>query len=145
MSSLKKFFLFILVAIVFTITNGCKKDDSNPTASGDQLVGTWVLTKVIVTTPQGKVNMTPQEAGITMTLIIKSDQTYQRTQTTQGPPTNESGTWSVASGTLTAKATTGETLTFPYRVNGNILQLDTTTNDPSTGAVLPMTLEYTKQ
>jgi len=145
MSNLRRSFLFILAAIVLIIAYGCKKDDSNPTASGDDLVGTWVLTKVIVITPQGKVNYTPQQAGITMTVTLRSDKTYQQTQTTNGQTTNESGTWSVSNGSIIANATTGTTMTLPYRVNGNILQLDSTTTDPSTGAVLPMTLEYTKQ
>lgn len=146
MTSLKRNFLVILIVSIIILLNGCKKDDSNPTASGDELVGTWVLTKIIVTAPQGKINMTPQEAGLTMTVSLKSDRTYQQTQTTtQEGQTFENGTWSVSNGTLTAKATSGNTQSFPYRIIGNTLQLDTATTDPSTGALLPMTLEFTKQ
>lgn len=146
MTPKKQIFLFIVIIVGSSLIGSCNKNGSDLITSGNELVGTWVLTKIIVAypPPQGKTELTPQQANMTMTIIIKNDKTLQLIQNTQGRIINESGTWSVDNGILTAVSISGK-ITLPYRINGNILQLDTTEIDAQTGNTLPITLEFTKQ
>lgn len=134
---------FFIILTTLTLV-GCNEDITNSIVSEDEIIGTWVLTKIIASYPSGKKEITPQEEDLAITIIIDIDKTYQRYQNAQGQITNDSGTWSIANGVLTV-ISDSETFIFPCRVNGNILQLATTTKDPDSGIMLPITLEFTKQ
>jgi hypothetical protein len=123
---------------------GCKEDINAPNISENDIIGTWVLTKIIASYPSGKKELTPQEANLTMTIILNSDKTFQQNQNSKGQITNNSGTWSIANGVLTVISTSG-TFTILCRLYGNILQVASTIIDPDSGNILPITLEFTKQ
>lgn len=139
----KSLLSFFIILTTFTLV-GCNEDITNSIVSEDEIIGTWVLTKIIASYPSGKKEITPQEENLAITISLDSDKTYQKNQNAQGQITNDSGTWSIANGVLTV-ISDSETFIFPCRVNGNILQLATTTKDPDSGIMLPITLEFTKQ
>src|ERR1035437_1196123 len=138
--SLLSFFIFL---IALTISS-CKEDINAPNISENDIIGTWVLTKIIASYPSGKKELTPQEENLTMTIILNSDKTFQQNQNSKGQITNNSGTWSIANGVLTVISTSG-TFTIVCRLYGNILQVASTIIDPDSGNILPITLEFTKQ
>ena len=140
----KKSLLSFFIILATLILVGCNSDITNSEVSEDEIIGTWVLTKIIASYPSGTQELTPQEENLAITIIIDIDKTYQRYQNAQGQITNDSGTWSIANGVLTVVSDT-ETFNFPCRVNGNILQLASTTKDPDSGIMLPITLEFTEQ
>jgi hypothetical protein len=123
---------------------GCKEDINLPNISENDIIGTWILTKIIASYPSGKKELTPQEANLTMTIILNSDKTFLQNQNSKGQITNNSGTWSIANGVLTVISTSG-TFTLLCRLYGNILQVASTIIDPDSGNILPLTLELTKQ
>jgi len=123
---------------------GCKEDVNAPNISENDLIGTWVLTKIIASYPSGKKELTPQEENLSITIILNSDKTFQKNQNSKGQITNNSGTWSTANGVLTIVSTSGS-YTLVCRLNGNILQVASTIIDPDSGNILPITLEFTKQ
>jgi hypothetical protein len=124
--------------------SSCKEDINAPNISENDIIGTWVLTKIIASYPSGKKELTPQEENLTMTIILNSDKTFQQNQNSKGQITNNSGTWSIANGVLTVISTSG-TFTIVCRLYGNILQVASTIIDPDSGNILPITLEFTKQ
>ena len=139
----KSLLSFFIILTALTIV-GCKEDINAPNISENDIIGTWVLTKIIASYPSGKKELTPQEANLTMTIILNSDKTFQQNQNSKGQITNNSGTWSIANGVLTVISTSG-TFTLLCRLYGNILQVASTIIDPDSGNILPLTLELTKQ
>ena len=139
----KSLLSFFIILTALTIA-GCKEDINAPNISENDIIGTWVLTKIIASYPSGKEELTPQEANLTMTIILNSDKTFQQNQNLKGQITNKSGTWSIANGVLTVISTSG-TFTLLCRLYGNILQVASTIIDPDSGNILPLTLELTKQ
>lgn len=139
----KSLLSFFIILTALTIV-GCKEDINAPNISENDIIGTWVLTKIIASYPSGKKELTPQEAKLTMTIILNSDKTFQQNQNSKGQITNNSGTWSIANGVLTVISTSG-TFTLLCRLYGNILQVASTIIDPDSGNILPLTLELTKQ
>ncbi len=136
------FSLFIMSAVL--IVAGCDEDDNTPNIMENDVIGTWVLTKIIVTYPLGAIEIYPQEENSTAIIILNSDKTYQRDQNIQGQVANDSGSWSVANGTLII-VSDSVTYNFPCHINGNKLQIATTRTDPDSGTILPITLEFTRQ
>lgn len=63
----KKKLLLLLISICILVVNSCKED--NLVSPEDQLVGTWVLTKLTVTRQGQTIVQTPAEAGVQITLI----------------------------------------------------------------------------
>ena len=139
----KSLLSFFIILTALTIA-GCKEDINAPNISEKDIIGTWVLTKIIASYPSGKKELTPQEANLTMTIILNSDKTFQQNQNSKGQITNHSGTWSIANGVLTVISTSG-TFTLLCRLYGNILQVASTIIDPDSGNILPLILELTKQ
>ena len=139
----KSLLSFFIILTALTIA-GCKEDINAPNISEKDIIGTWVLTKIIALYPSGKKELTPQEGNLTMTIILNSDKTFQQNQNSKGQITNNSGTWSIANGVLTVISTSG-TFTLLCRLYGNILQVASTIIDRDSGNILPITLEFTKQ
>ena len=140
----KKSLLSVFIILTALTIVGCKEDNNAPNISENDIIGTWILTKIIASYPSGKKELTPQEANLTMTIILNSDKTFQQNQNSKGQITNNSGTWSIANGVLTVISTSG-TFTLLCRLYGNILQVASTIIDPDSGNILPLTLELTKQ
>ncbi len=139
----KSLFSLFIILIVLTVI-GCDENISNPVVSENEVIGEWVLTKIIASSPLGTQEFTPQEQNSDVTIILNSDKTYQRNQNIQGQVTNDSGNWSVANGAITMVSDSAA-YTFPCHINGNKLQITTTITDPDSGTILPITLEFTKR
>jgi len=139
----KKYLAFLMIVLLVGLAS-CGKD--NPVDSQDNdLVGTWVLTKIYLTA-LGNMAVDPAEYGISGTFILRNDKTF--TATFKFPdsetPEVETGTWSVADGKITLKSSMGETEELPYSRNGNKLTVDTILELPMIGEQ-PAKLEFTKQ
>ena len=139
--SAKKILILLLISICILVVNSCKED--NPVSPEDQLVGTWVLTKLTVTRQGQTIVQTPAEAGVQITLILRSNKTFQMTQTDQSGTMTETGTWSSTDKEITAKSSDGSTEVIPYILAGNKLSL--TLQIEEGGIKFPVILEFTKQ
>jgi hypothetical protein len=87
-----------LVTIFFT---RCDKDDESPTEPPEtiDIVGTWDLVKMTLTTPTDTTVTTPDELAIRM--IFKSDHTFAEiTVLDQNSTSTRSGTWSISGSTV---------------------------------------------
>lgn len=135
-------FLIVLL-ILATLLTGCSKDDNPTSSSGDELVGTWVLTKIILIS-LGNTELNPAQVGFSGTIIMKSDRTFSATFTDADGPSTDSGTWSAANGKLTLKSSSGDTQVWPYGLSGNKLTIETNLEIPNLGNI-PVRLEFTKQ
>lgn len=135
-------FLIVLLVLA-TLLASCSKDDNPTSSSGDELVGTWVLTKIILIS-LGNTELNPAQVGFSGTIIMKSDRTFSATFTDADGPSTDSGTWSAANGKLTLKSSSGDTQVWPYGLSGNKLTIETNLEIPNLGNI-PVRLEFTKQ
>ncbi|MEJ5351161.1 MAG: lipocalin family protein [Melioribacteraceae bacterium] len=115
----KLFTLFLITLLIFTAS--CNKED-NPVSPENDIVGTWVLTKLILP-DYGNMEINPQQAGISVTFKMKSDHTFEATFTDSEGSETDTGTWSVSNGKITMKSNSGETQTFDYEISGNKLRI----------------------
>jgi len=134
--------LAVIVVAVFISSCNDDKDDNPVSSSGDELVGTWVLTKIIIPS-YGNAEMTPEQAGITATFILRTDRTFTVTTTDSTGTEVETGTWSAANGKVSLKGDT-ETVEMPYTLTGNKLTVETVYTFEPFGEV-NVKLELTKQ
>lgn len=143
MRKLKKFsfiLLFLSVAVVFT---SCSKDD-NPTESSDNdLVGVWVLSKVILTS-MGNMELTPDQIGVNVTFELRSDKTFKATTTDSTGTDVSTGTWSAANSKVTLKSSDGQTQEMPYTKSGDQLTVETVI-DMETYGTVPVKLVLNRQ
>ncbi len=132
-----------LLLIALLILTGCSKDDNPSSSEGDNLVGTWVLTKIILTS-LGNTELNPQQVGFSGTIIMRSDRTFSATFTDANGPRTDTGTWSVSNGKISMKSSSGETQVWPFGITGNKLTIETNLEIPNLGNI-PVRLEFTKQ
>jgi hypothetical protein len=140
---MKLYKVLSLLMIAVILITGCAKDDNPTSSAGDELVGTWVMTKIILTS-LGNTELTPSAVGYSATIIMKSDRTFTANYADSDGATTDAGTWSVANGKLSLKSNDGETQETPYTLNGNKLTIETTLDVPTFGQI-PVKLEFTKQ
>ncbi|NMB82479.1 MAG: lipocalin family protein [Ignavibacteria bacterium] len=136
-----KFLSILLISLI--LLSGCSNDDNPTSSSGDELVGTWILTKIILIS-LGNTELNPAQVGFSGTIIMKSDRTFTATFSDSDGPSTDTGTWSVANGKLTMKSSSGETQVWPYGLTGNKLTVETNLDVPNLGNI-PVRLEFTKQ
>jgi hypothetical protein len=140
---MKLYKVLSLLVIAVILMTGCSKEDNPTSSAGDELVGTWVMTKIILTS-LGNTELTPSAVGYSATIIMKSDRTFTANYADSDGATTDAGTWSVANGKLSLKSNDGETQETPYTLNGNKLTIETTLDVPTFGQI-PVKLEFTKQ
>lgn len=138
MTSFPKNFSALLFFSALISFIGC---DNNPTVSTNDLIGTWTLTKLTVS---GTTVLTPEQANLHITIVINTDGTYKTTVIDKSGTTVDNGTWTVSNGTVSIKHQDGTVENSAYTVSGNKLTLASTQKD-STGATIPVLLEFTKQ
>jgi len=141
----KRPYLFLIVIITtVSFLSSCKKDDNPVASNGDELVGTWVLTKIIVPS-YNNAELTPDDVGIHATFVLNKDRTFKVTMVDSSGTSVETGTWSTANGKVTLKGDT-ETIEMPYTLsdNGNKLTVETTYTFETFGEV-NVKLVLTKQ
>ena len=139
----RKLLLSFLIILTIVITNGCDDEIINPDISEDEIIGTWVLTKIIVSYPIGQKEQSPTEENLALTITLKNDKSYLRSQNNKGQITKDAGTWSITHGLLSLTSDS-KTFTFPCRLNENILQVAATVVDPNSGFMIPIRLEFSK-
>lgn len=133
----------ILLGLMLLIVSGCKKDD--PVSSTDALIGTWKLTYITAKVGGATLPMTPEQAGIQMTIVVKADNTYSATIVRADGTTTDTGTWSANATQFTMKSQDGTTNTKEYALSGNKLVVKGWEFvDPTFGNVVA-DLELTKQ
>ncbi|MDD5672804.1 MAG: hypothetical protein PHC61_01455 [Chitinivibrionales bacterium] len=95
----KAIFVGIAVSIALVTIIGCSKDPVS--GSNSPLVGTWVMTQVVVT-PTGSSAGTTITASATAfdTIVLNSNNTYSQDHLMQGASGTMSGTWSSAGDSL---------------------------------------------
>jgi len=111
----------LIVSLIITVIffAGCGDDNGNGPA-GNELIGTWEMTKITAEVSGVSMTFTPEEADLYMTLIINSDNTIEMTKIQGGITENGSGTWDTSEKKLILQGDEGATIT-DYTITGNIL------------------------
>jgi len=144
MRNFRKFSLLLLFMSISVLLFSCKDDEDPVSSSASDLIGTWSLTKVILTS-YGNIEIDPTTQGITAIFTLKSDNTFSVSENyTSGQLVTYSGTWSIADGKITMKSVDGETMEMPYTVSGSTLTVETTI-EYSTYGTIPVKMVLTKQ
>ncbi|MBI1937658.1 MAG: lipocalin family protein [Ignavibacteriales bacterium] len=140
---ISKKLLLLLALLLLFFTLGCEKED-NPVSPEDQVIGTWVLTKIIYTTPNGTIEFTPEAASISITLVINSDHTFSANVTQDDSTETIVGTWNVENGKVTIESTADvEPQVMDYSIEGDVLRMTINyTDDTGTQTV---TLVFNKK
>ena len=75
MKKFRTILIGVLTLAIVAMVSSCSKDD-NPTSSnsGDELVGTWILTKVIVP-DLNNIELSPDAIGLSAKFELRSDRT----------------------------------------------------------------------
>lgn len=141
--NLKRILSLSLIVVILTMI-GCKEDDNPASSSEDDLIGTWVLTSIVLTSYNNSV-LTPEQAGVSGTIIMKSDKTFESTFNMNGEEDSESGTWSATNSTITLNGETETIVLEDYSIQGNKLYVNTTIDITMLGGETPVKLEFTKQ
>ncbi len=140
----------LFVSLLIILTTGCDNKDKNPVSPEDNIVGTWVLTKLIL--PDFGMEYEPKTLGMNATFKMKSDKTFEVVFTDKQGSDTDLGTWSISNGKITMKSNSGDTQVFDYELSGNNLRITLTmdvsdlglSNIPGSGAV-KVIMEFTKQ
>ncbi len=141
--------LFLLPALIISVAYGCKSD--SPTEPKNDLVGTWKLTKIYANISGLNVVMTPEQAKetfgiqISVTIVAKSDATYEATVVRDGVSTIDKGTWSTSGNQFTLKSSDGTSVSREYSLNGNILTIKRWEIEVATIGKVIADFEMTKQ
>lgn len=99
---------------------------SGATTSSADLAGTWNVSKYeLVSASNSATKVELISAGASITVVLKSDGTYQIAMKTPGQPDeNITGTWSASSDTLTTTQTgRSGNMQFDYALSGTTLTL----------------------
>jgi len=133
--------VFCLFLALFLLRCG---DDDNPSSATSDIVGTWKLSQVIAITPQGTFAMTPEQAGMAITLTINSNGTYQAVVVENGITETDNGTWSMSDHTLTIHDQYGDTVQMECAFLGND-KIQVTQEEMVDGELWKMVMEFTRQ
>lgn len=137
--------VFILVCGLFI--GGCDKDSGTDT--GDDLTGTWELNEVTMNSKGQTVKVTPEQAGVQITLELNSDGSFSVTEIREGVTAVETGTWHVDGNQLIIEPEDEAPESIPFSLDGNRMtisqiEMEDIDNDgvPDTVA---MQLEFIRQ
>ncbi len=140
----RNYFAFILTFIIiissFSLTSCSDDDESNPldslTDRERAFVGTWNLNRVLVTDENGTVELTPNEANLSFTIVVNSDKSYSINGVEEGVTISENGTWSINGSFILLNSNSGGTSLFDYTVDGNTFTIEIEIRDPSQDNIL---------
>jgi hypothetical protein len=149
MTTIKKFFTVLLLLIVVFSVSSCKKDD-NPVSSGGTLAGTWALASISATAATGTITLTADQANVHITMVLKSDNTYQMALIESGSTSNDTGNYSAQNGNITFTSQDGSQQVWSYTISGSTLTAKTTMDlsaytQYGLSAQTPVTLVFNKQ
>lgn len=142
--------ILFLMMLLFILTSCNNNNSSNPVITNNGLIGTWLLTNISGSTPQGSITVTPGLVGISMTLVFKSDNTATLLMVQSGKTTNQSYKWITLNGTIVLTSTTGGIpIIIPYTQTGNKINVNSSSILPSINyngvTITSLSLEFTKQ
>ena len=146
MTSLKKYLAASLLVFLILSVTGCKKND-NPVTSNGSLTGTWVLSNITANTSSGTVTLTADQANVHITMVLKSDNSYQMTLVQGTSTTNDTGSYSTNNGSIIFTSQDGTQQTWTYTISGSSLTAHTTMDLSAYGfpGQTPVTLVFNKQ
>jgi hypothetical protein len=140
--------IMFLITLLSVLTS-CNKDSSNPIISQSGLVGTWILTNISGTTPQGSITVSPGLVGISMTMVLNNNNTATLTTVQQGQTTTQNFTWIDLNSTIVFTPTNGEVIIpLPYTKTGNKINVGYSSLLPSITyngvTITSLILEFTR-
>jgi len=129
--------ILIISFFLFTCSESTGPDEEN-------LVGTWKLTKMkfVYAFFTVEVDPTDPEVDLSMTLTIKSDNTYTLVTTDEGETTTVNGTWSTTGNKLMITEN-GEIIETEYSLDGNKLKISF--EEEEEGETFTLIQEFTRQ
>lgn len=140
----KKLLLLLTLLLLLFFTLGCEKED-NPLSLEEQVIGTWVLVKIIYETPDGTIEFTPDAANISITLVINSDHTFSANVTQEDSTETVIGTWAVENGKVTIESTSDvEPQVMDYTIDNNVLRMTINYSEDAT-STQTVTLVFNKK
>ena len=139
----KKLSLVGFLLILLIIITSCKKDDSPTSSSGGDIIGTWVLTKIIVPS-YNNAELSPQDIGTAATFVIRNDGTFTATVVDSSGTEITTGNWTNQNGVITMNGSDGSTVVLPYTLSGNTLTVETNITIETLGDVI-VKMIFTKQ
>ncbi len=143
---LKKYLAASLLIFLILSISGCKKND-NPVTSNGSLTGTWVLANITANTSTGTVTLTADQANVHITMVLKSDNSFQMNLVQDTTTSNDSGTYSINNGSILFTSQDGTQQTWTYTISGSTLTAHTTMDLSAYGfpGQTPVTLVFNKQ
>jgi hypothetical protein len=139
----------IFVIMLLSVLTSCN-NNSNPIITDSGLIGTWVLTNISGSTPQGSVTITPGLVSISMTMVLNSNKTASLSIVQPGQTINQNYTWTSLDGNIILTPTSGGILiVLPYTQTGNKINVNSSSILPSINykgvTITSVKLEFTKQ
>ena len=138
----------LTMSLLFTFCSDDSSDNSNPTTSSNPLSGTWFLQKITLTGGEEPIEIFPTQAGLSITISMRDDNTYTITTISIEGTQVDEGTWSSTDNTVTFNSNdpTIPNQTISYALNGNDLTVSGEFNfgDPNDPFV-QATLEFSDQ
>ena len=139
----------IFLIMFLSVLTSCN-NNSNPIITDSGLIGTWVLTSISGSTPQGSITITPGLASISMTMVFNSNKTASLSIVQSGQTINQSYTWTSLDGNIILTPTSGGILiVLPYTQAGNKITVNSSSIIPSIKyngvTITSVKLEFTKQ
>jgi hypothetical protein len=128
----------VIMIIGFALFPGCDKstdssgDNGNNNPPSTSLIGTWNLISIILEINEVLTEVPAALAGIEMTLIVRTDSTFEATVTQDGETETQTGTYTKTDSTITLNYTGGGTELLYYHFEGSNLMVET---------VIPMDLD----
>jgi len=154
----KKTLLFVVFTAIlfmgFIMFYGCDKSTDNSDENGDtgppkSLIGSWNLISVTAEVNDQVVTVAPSLLGLTMTLVVRSDDTFEATVTVDDSTETLTGTYTKTANSVTMNFSNGATQTSPYHFEGEILVIEGIIpwdlDDDGTPENIPATLKYARQ
>jgi hypothetical protein len=89
--------------------------------------------------------LTPEQANAQMTIICRSDRTFDATLISSGTTTVDYGTWSATDNFITLNYQFGNPETLEYTLSGSKLVIKNKMVPGPNNTTIPATLEFTKQ
>lgn len=126
-----------------TLLASCEEEILYSDIPEEDIIGKWVLTKIIVSYPTGTKELNPSEEGSSLVMVLNMDKSYQRMQNNRGEKTNDSGRWELEHGILSL-ISDSKTTKFPCILEENTLRTVTSVVDPESKFLVPVKLEFQK-
>jgi hypothetical protein len=135
----------LAIIVVLMLSNQCSNESTPTDSSPESLVGTWKMNKIIITQSPGVfLTLTAQQAGLSIEILFRENNTYKRTTSDSTEAEIDSGSWSTSGSQLLITEDGADTAeVFQYELEGTNLRLLSNNSPLSEFENLPTTLEFT--